>query len=66
MFHSTITLALLLKQMEVLLIPKKLWLRKPEDQFFASTRPVIIIIFIIVLNNLNLKNYKKDVYTTRM
>ena len=32
--HSTVTLALLSAQIKVLLIPKKFWLKKSEDQYF--------------------------------
>ena len=46
--HSTVTLALLSTQMEVLLIPKKFWLKKPEDQYLLLNVILTLINYLSI------------------
>ena len=51
--HSTVTLALISAQMVVLLIPKKLWLKKPEDQYLLLN----VILTLINYLSIHVINY---------
>ena len=51
--HSIVTLALLSAQMEVLLIPKKFWLKKREDQYLLLN----VILTLINYLSIRVTNY---------
>ena len=46
--NSIVTLALLSAQMEVLLIPKKFWLKKPEDQYLLLNVTLTLINYLSI------------------
>ena len=46
--HSIVTLALLSAQMEVMLIPKTFWLKKPEDQYLLLNVTLTLINYLSI------------------